>query len=167
LPDAVPQFIHLTEACVADSTCSGGPQVRADRLALAGLGWDSISVAGLGQEERALLLARGYRQLAPGLLQARPSRIRITADVPADLAEFPVVVRYGYPTTGVIGGETMTGTRGRVELELGPVVAGPTVLEVFFDRDGDGVPSAADVAVFESPRLSVLVPPGDVLELGR
>ena len=166
-PSAAPHFIHVSAECVADDACSGGAIVRADRLALAGLNWDSIAVAGLDEEERAYLLARGYLALAPGLLQPQHSRIRVAAEVPPDLAEFPVVVRYGYESTGVVGGGSALAEDGRVEIEIGPLLAGATVVEAFFDRDGDGTPSGADAALFDAPRMRVNVPVAEVLVLGR
>jgi hypothetical protein len=48
-------------------------------------------------------------------------------------------------------------------MELPNVIAGPTVLELFVDRDGDNAPSGADAAILDSPRIRIDVPPGDVL----
>jgi hypothetical protein len=163
MPAANPVFIHVMPDCVADPACSGGPIARGDRLALAGLPWDSIAVLGLGDEEREQLVLRGYTVGAPGLLHPQPSSIRIDVAVPADLAEFPIVARYGYESSGVVGGASVRVVDGRARMELPNVIAGPTVLELFVDRDGDNAPSGADAAILDSPRIRIDVPPGDVL----
>lgn len=163
MPEANPVFIHVMPACVADEACSGGPVVRGDRLALAGLAWDSIAVVGLGDEEREQLVRRGYTVGAPGLLHSRPSSVRIDVTVPDDLAAFPIVARYGYETSGVVGGAAAHAVDGRARIELPNLIAGPTVLELFIDRDGDNAPSAADAAILDSPRIRLDVPPGETL----
>lgn len=165
-PSPGPDFVHMPAACVSDPACSGGPVARADRLSQIGLVWDTISVAGLGDEERRQLVARGYVALAPGVLRADPALIRVWTSVPDDLAPHPVVVRWGHPTTGVVGGVVGRAEDGTVDLLVGPMLAGPTLVEIFFDRDGNGVPSAADAAVFESPRLSLELVAGETTVLG-
>ncbi|MFT6629715.1 MAG: hypothetical protein ACJA1R_002996, partial [Flavobacteriales bacterium] len=65
-------------------------------------------------------------------------------------------------TLGVVG-SALAELRadGRLEVRAGPLLAGPVVLEVFFDNDGTGDPGPGDSLALGELRQTMTLEPGE------
>ncbi len=156
------EFIYRALDCSTNPACEHERAVLEDRVAVAGLRYDSVVVVAQDVEFAGTLADRGYEQAAISRWSPRPRTITLDVTFPDTTDPFPIVARAGYPETiGWFAGLRIPpGQRGRTErMPIGPVPAGQLRLQLGVEQpDGSVTPFfdvTLDVPTDEDPVLTV------------
>jgi hypothetical protein len=161
-PTVARTFHYQAPGCEADPRCVAAAPNRGDQLAEVALAWDALAFVGVDEPLAQRVVARGFVRSAPGLFRPRPASVTLVLERPEGVGAGPLIVRWGYETLGVVG-SALAELRadGRLEVRAGPLLAGPVVLEVFFDNDGTGDPGPGDSLALGELRQTMTLEPGE------
>ena len=134
------------EGCRTDPACYRGDGFRADTLAVTAVHWDHIALVDPPAGVLDRLRERGF--VIDGW-RARPTVADVRVHLP-DGIRGNLAWQFGYPdTVGVILEGSAEITADDSVLRATDIPAGPTHIQVFVDRNGDGEYQAGDVALMD------------------
>lgn len=154
-PPMPPQYISRSLHCAINPQCQSEPARLVDRIAVQSLAYDTALITGLPEDAAARLVARGMIRLAPGRFV--PQASHVVLNVAESSRPTAVTVRYVLPDTlGPIAGGCVAAGNTPLPPAMGPLVAGPGMLEVLAHAG----PDCASPVARELARVPLDLPAG-------